>query len=81
LIAGTPSMVKVWGMMLVVSTWRVSPVTNNIFFLKLDPFCTGSWALKKRAAITRIRDRVVLRKTLNSSEFILKIVKKGLFIA
>jgi hypothetical protein len=31
--------------------------------------------------MTRIRKRDELRKTLNSSEFILKIVKMGLFIA
>ena len=63
--------------MLVVSK-RILSLTAKTRCRKLEP---GICAWLQRVIIKGIRNSDILRKPFNSSEFILKIVKYGLFIA
>lgn len=78
-----PSMTKVLGIMLVVSTWRLSAVTLNDFCRRFEPrlMVAGGCALPQRNNSTDKTSNHIRRKSLNSREFMLKIVKFAYFIA
>lgn len=68
--------------MLIVSiVIKLSEGIANVFTRKFDPAGVTVWARLHKVIRKTVRKSNMLRKALNSSEFIFKIVKFGHFIA
>lgn len=75
-----PGMVNVLGMILSVSRCNVSAETAIFCWRRFERSWAGACALAARVSSRMATSRDMLRKTLKSREFILKIVKFGLLL-